>query len=240
MKIAHLVCIIQLVVAVFASAAAATAQSGVEFMKATSVDSRICKQRKAALKLNGGAAGSHGRNIGSPDVASTITRGRKAWAMLGVFQVIAILGIAIRRLVPIALQPFVNQDFLAHHWAMFALSVVTMAYVEGYRAFHLKFAPLVVNRSFGLADRKGFFNCLFAGPFSMGLIGATKKRAIVSWGVSIGVFCVVFLVKKLPYPWRPIVDAGVISGLTVGSMSILVHCTRALLTGKLPDIDPCF
>jgi len=241
MKLALLIFIVRTMSAIFA----ASAQSVV--IKVNKADnnahnSHVCKQRKV-LKLSGGVAlaASHvGKSSAASAVVHQMTSGRRAWAMFGVCQVITILGSAIRRLVPIALQPFANKDLLAHHWVMFFASAAIMAYVEGYRAFHLKFAPLVVKRSFGLAERKGFVNCLLAGPFSMGLIGATRKRTIVSWGVSIGVFSVVYVVKKLPYPWRPIVDVGVISGLTVGSLSIVFHCAKALLEGKLPDIDPCF
>jgi Na+-transporting NADH:ubiquinone oxidoreductase subunit NqrD len=72
----------------------------------------------------------------------------------------------------------------------------------------------------------------------MGLFGATKKRMMVSWGVTIGVFGIVKAVKKLPYPWRSIVDAGVVVGLTYGALSICVQTVRALL-GWMPDCDEC-
>lgn len=71
----------------------------------------------------------------------------------------------------------------------------------------------------------------------MGLFHATKKRMIVSWSVTLGVAGIVAAVKKLPYPWRNIVDAGVVAGLTWGCISILVHYIKALATGKSPA-DP--
>lgn len=71
----------------------------------------------------------------------------------------------------------------------------------------------------------------------MGLFHATKKRMIVSWGVTLGVTGIVAAVKKLPYPWRNIVDAGVVAGLTWGCISILIHYIKALVTGKIPA-DP--
>ena len=73
----------------------------------------------------------------------------------------------------------------------------------------------------------------------MGLFHATKKRMIVSWSVSFGVAAIVAAVKRLPYPWRNIVDAGVVVGLTWGSLSILIGYGKALVTGKLPEgVDP--
>ncbi len=62
---------------------------------------------------------------------------------------------------------------------------------------------------------------------------------IVSWSVSTGVALVVAAVKRLPYPWRNIVDAGVVVGLTWGSLSISIGYFKTLLTGKLPEgVDP--
>merc|ERR1712146_342569 len=77
-------------------------------------------------------------------------------------------------------------------------------------ALQQKFCPLVVKRAFTLADNPGFFNWLLAGPYSMGLFNATKKRLIVSWGISIGVVGIVAAVKRLSYPWRSIIDGGVV------------------------------
>jgi hypothetical protein len=71
----------------------------------------------------------------------------------------------------------------------------------------------------------------------MGLMHATKKRQIVSWSVSIGVAVIVAAVKKLPYPYRNIIDAGVVTGLSWGSLSILMLYARSWLTGKVPVID---
>lgn len=72
----------------------------------------------------------------------------------------------------------------------------------------------------------------------MGLFGATKKRMLVSWLMMVGVFLLVKIVKILPYPWRSIVDSGVVAGLSIGTLSIGWHFTRALF-GYLPNVDPC-
>ena len=78
---------------------------------------------------------------------------------------------------------------------------------------------------------------ILAPFYSMGLFHATKKRRTVSWSVSFGVFVLVGLVKRLPYPWRAIVDAGVCTGLCWGGASILAISARAL-GGTTPSIDP--
>lgn len=71
----------------------------------------------------------------------------------------------------------------------------------------------------------------------MGLMHATKKRKIVSWSVTIGVAAIVAAVKKLPYPYRNIIDAGVVAGLTWGSLSIVFLYVKSWLTGSPPAED---
>jgi len=62
---------------------------------------------------------------------------------------------------------------------------------------------------------------------------------VVSWSVSIGVAAIVAAVKRLPYPWRNIVDAGVVVGLSWGTVSILGGYIISLVTEIAPiDVDP--
>ena len=151
----------------------------------------------------------------------------------GVMQVVSILANAIKRLIPIAIQPILQQDFQPFHWALYISWSAYMLYTEGYKAFQLKFSPLVVQRAFSLIENPSFFNYVFAGPYSMGLFGASRKRMIISWSITAGVFSLVKLVKMLPYPYRSIVDAGVVAGLSYGAISILVIAGKALLGQKV-------
>ena len=114
------------------------------------------------------------------------------------------------------------------------------AYVEGYKGFQLKFSPLVVSRSLTLTPLNGtpIHHTLFGPFYSMGLFHASKKRKIVSWSVTIGVAIIVAAVKRLPYPWRNIVDAGVIVGLSWGSLSIAVEWVKAVIMKKPTTVDP--
>jgi hypothetical protein len=75
---------------------------------------------------------------------------RNLGGLWGVLQVVSILANAIKRLVPIALQPFVQKDMTPAQWTMYGAWCVFMAYTEGYKAFQMKFSPLVVNRAFGI------------------------------------------------------------------------------------------
>jgi hypothetical protein len=122
---------------------------------------------------------------------------------------------------------------------LYVVTCLWFAYVEGYKGFQTKFSPLVVKRAFTLVPGKSSIVHIGLAPlYSMGLFHAERKRCIVSWSVTIGVAAIVAAVKRLPYPYRNIVDAGVVAGLTWGSISIILLYLNSWVTGKLPTIDP--
>ena len=105
------------------------------------------------------------------------------------------------------------------------------AYTEGYKAFQCKFSPLVVQRAMTLSTRSPpppLLHSALAPFYSMGLFHASKKRLATSWGFVVGIAALVKLVKALDYPWRAVVDGGVVAGLSVGAASILYHYGRSL------------
>lgn len=157
------------------------------------------------------------------------------WAVFGM---IGILGNAVKRLAPIAIQPLKAKDLSMFQWGAYIGTILFFAYAEGYKAFQLKFSPLVVRRAMTLKEPTAKAVDVVLAPFySMGLFHATRKRKIVSWSVSTAVLLIVGVVKRMPYPWRSIVDAGVVMGLTWGSISMAVIYIKAL-TGTPPTIDP--
>ena len=107
------------------------------------------------------------------------------------------------------------------HWAALIFSVLYMAYAEGYKGFHLGFAPRVVIRANYLRQHPRISHILLAPIFCMGYIYATRKRKILSYGLSAVIVCFVLVTRLLPQPWRGIVDAGVVTGLAIGIASIL-------------------
>jgi len=151
---------------------------------------------------------------------------------------IGILASAIKRLAPIAIQPLKAKDLSALQWGLYVGTMLFFAYTEGYKAFQGKFSPLVVRRAMTLKEPSAKPAHVALAPFySMGLFHATRKRTIVSWSVSAGVAIIVGIVKRMPYPWRSIVDAGVCVGLSWGSASIAAIYVKAL-AGTPPTIDP--
>ena len=96
-----------------------------------------------------------------------------------------------------------------------------MAYAEGYKGFHLGFAPRVVRRASYLRDNPQLSHTLLAPLFCMGYFYTTTRRQIVSIGLTVMIICFVLIAGLLPQPWRGIVDAGVVVGLSLGVASIL-------------------
>lgn len=187
----------------------------------------------SAVHLSGGAETTIERSV-------SMTPGLFLSSLWGTGGFCYILLRSIRKIFPIAADPFAaaSTPLSNFHLAAYIFTCLWFAYVEGYKGFHLKFSPLVVSRSLTLQPGKSsFLHILFAPLYSMGLFHAKKKRVIVSWSVTFGVAAIVAAVKRLPYPWRNIVDAGVVVGLTYGMLSILIGYVVALNTGKRPA-DP--
>ena len=94
-------------------------------------------------------------------------------------------------------------------------------------------APRVAARAFAAAEGGGA--AVVAAPlFCMGFFGATRRQKIISYGVSFGVAVLIVLVRTLPQPWRGVVDAGVVVGLSWGVLAILFYCHRAARGDALP------
>jgi len=106
------------------------------------------------------------------------------------------------------------------HWLALVFSVIYMAYAEGYKGFHLGFAPRVVVRARYLADNPRPLHVLLAPLFCMGYIYATRKRQILSFALTTMIIFFVLIARSMPQPWRGIVDAGVVVGLGLGVLSI--------------------
>jgi len=107
------------------------------------------------------------------------------------------------------------------HYLALGASIIYMAYAEGYKGFHLGFAPRVVARASYLKANPRLLHVILAPAFCMGYIHATKRRKLLSFGLTSMIICFVLIVRMLPQPWRGIVDAGVVTGLMLGIVSIL-------------------
>lgn len=156
-----------------------------------------------------------------------------AWGLGGVM---ALLAFAIYRLAPLAFE-LADLRLNLLHWAALIFSVVYMSYAEGYKGFHLGFAPRVVVRAqyLGRDPRPGFV--LLAPLFCMGFVHATPRRKLATIGLTAMIICFIVIVRLLPQPWRGILDAGVVAGLSIGICSILYFMALAWLARQSIDVS---
>ncbi len=158
-------------------------------------------------------------------------------AVWGIVGITALLGNAIVKLTPLALAPFERGELSWWQWVLYGLCIVFMAYSEGYKGFQKAFAPRVAARAAHLHKNPTLLHVLLAPAFCMALFHATRKRLIVSWVLIVMVVLLVLSVSLLPYPYRQIVDAGVVVGLTWGLLSVWGFALRWWLRGPL-DVSP--
>ena len=176
-------------------------------------------------------------HAGSSDAYSGVESARigvaGTWGVLGVF---AILFNGVKRLVPIAAEPFASGNFSPASWMCYASFAGFMAYAEGYKGFQTKFCPFVIKRARVLGETGNLLHKIFAAPFCMGLIHATRRRKILSWSLLVGIFGISQVAKRLSFPLNSIVDGGAVVGLSWGCLSLLRQYIHALRGGNI-DVD---
>jgi hypothetical protein len=153
----------------------------------------------------------------------------------GIAGVILLLASAIVRLTPRVLE-LMDIPLSGLQWLLLVGFVLFMLYSEGWKGFHLNFAPRVVARAAGLRHTPQPLLVLLAPLVCMGYLHATRKRQIISLVLTSAIITLVLLVRLLPQPWRGIIDAGVVLGLGFGTLSIVWHWLRHDLAGIAPGI----
>ncbi len=148
-----------------------------------------------------------------------------------------ILGFALWRLVPLALESF-DYPWDWPHWLLFLANLVLMAWFEGYKGFQQSYSPRLAARCHHLLNHANWLQALLAPLVCMSLVYAPKRRIIAAWALTLGIVAVVLLYRQLPQPWRGILDAGVVLGLAWGLAATLIHVVLALRRG--PAVDPEF
>lgn len=154
-------------------------------------------------------------------------------ALWGIFGFVLILCQAIYRLAPLAWQPIATGQLETWQWGLYAFSICFNGYSEGYKAFQLQVAPRVIARADYLAANPRLLHVILAPLFCMALFHSSKRRLIISWSVYAGIVVLVIAVRQLAQPWRGIVDAGVVVGLSWGIVAIVVAFAKRLRGGAL-------
>ncbi len=151
----------------------------------------------------------------------------------GVGLVVALLASSLWRLTPIAIDA-IQSPLATWQLVLLVVWVLVMAYSEGYRGFHLRFSPRVVARAYHLGKTQQPLHVVLALPYSLSLFHTTKRQRIVSTVFLSALVVLILAVRQLPPPWRGIVDAGVVVGLGLGTLSIGYYLLGAL-RGWVPE-----
>lgn len=183
------------------------------------------------------ASAAPGSSAITSDPSASASRGLLYYAIVlwGVFGVLALLGRALWRMTPIALEPITAGTLTAVQVGLYGLWVVFNGYGEGYRAFQKAFCPRVVARAHHLAAAPTWTQALLAPLYCLSLFHANRKGLTVAWVMVAVIFGLVQLLAATPQPWRGIVDGGVVVALAWGAIALLVFAIRLLITGVPPQ-----
>jgi hypothetical protein len=145
----------------------------------------------------------------------------------------AILALAIARLSAFAVEGLA-MELTPLQSVVLAANTGILAWAEGYRGFQKRFSPRAAARILYLRDHADLPTALLAPLFCIGYFRATPRVLRLTWVGTALIVLLIVVVHRLPQPWRGIIDAGVVIGLTWGLVSFLIMSARALSSGLYP------
>jgi hypothetical protein len=169
----------------------------------------------------------------SPHRITAIGAIASGWGIIGFYSLVTF---AMVRLSVYTVEAFA-QPFTLLQWFVLVVSLVFMAYSEGYKGFQKSYSPRFAARVHYLSSQANGLQLLLAPLFCMGFFNAPKRRIISSVLLSSMIVTFVLLFKLVPQPWRGILDAGVVLGLIWGLITTAICCYQAFMTSK-PIVDP--
>lgn len=160
-------------------------------------------------------------------------------ALWGIAGIVAVLLYAAFNLAGYALEA-VAGGLSPLEWCLLAANCAFMAWAEGYRGFQLRFSPRVAARALHVFEYPTPLRQLFAPLFCTGYFGATARLQRTVWIGTLLIVLAVLLFNQVPQPWRGILDAGVVVGLSWGTVSLPVAAwatwrrRQALVAAEVP------
>lgn len=148
------------------------------------------------------------------------------WGWIGV---LLLLLDGVYRLAPIGWEALRSPSLGAAHWAFLAAWTAFAAVTEGHQTFRKRFAPRVARRMGQLTSTASSAAHRALAPlYCMSLIGDEPRRMWIQRALVVFIVGLVVLVKRMPQPWRGLVDAGVVVALAWGTAEVFVQGLAAL------------
>lgn len=155
---------------------------------------------------------------------------RKALGLIGLLWglsgIMLLLGGAVYRLSPVALEA-ISYELSTLQWLVLIANTLFMAYSEGYKGFQRSFSPRVAARLRWLYEHPCPVLIISAPLFCLGLVHAPPKRRVIFFALTTMIIVLIILIRLLDQPWRGVLDAGVVVGLSWGIASVLWFVTQA-------------
>jgi len=126
------------------------------------------------------------------------------WGIIGFYSLVIF---AMIRLSVYTVEAFA-QPFTLVQWLVLVVSLIFMAYSEGYKGFQKSYSPRFAARVHYLSSQANGLQLILAPLFCMGFFNAPKRRIISSVLLSSMIVTFVLLFKLVPQPWR-----GILLGL---------------------------
>ncbi len=150
----------------------------------------------------------------------------------GVGGFVLVLVFAIVRLMPFVVDALA-QPLHWLHWLFLVGVCLFMAYFEGYRGMQQRYTPRLLRHADVLADRRCAI-CLIVAPlYCMGYLARDSWwRSLLVTAMIVGM---VFLVHQMAQPWRGLLDAGVVIGLSWGAVASVLAALDRVVQGDMRD-----
>ena len=112
-----------------------------------------------------------------------------------------------------------------------------MAYSEGYRGFQSGFSPRIAARCKYLRHHPNAVHVFLAPLFCIGYFHVLRRRQRYIIALTTAIIILILIVQRIDQPWRGIIDAGVVVGLSWGLITLFAFAIKAALADDF-DYSP--
>lgn len=113
------------------------------------------------------------------------------------------------------------------------LVLCLLCFLPVFRAM-VRWSAVLVLRAFELHGDRPIVHHFLAPLFVAGFYKAAKIRMAKAYGLVVFVAIIGVVVANMPWPWRQIVDLGVVLNLSVGTIALFVLGVRVLVFRQFP------